>query len=163
MTAPDAAPALTHIDAQGNARMVDVGQKPDTDRLAIAVGAISLSPAALTAITTGRVKKGDVLQIAQIAGIQAAKRASDLIPLCHPLPLDRVELRLWPEGGEIRVEATVGTRWRTGVEMEALTAVSAACLTVYDMVKAIDRGMCIHGIRLIEKRGGRSGTWTAPG
>ena len=150
---------LTHITPEGDARMVDVGDKPDTDRLAVAEGFVSLSAEALSAITDQRVKKGDVLSIAQLAGIQAAKRTSDLVPLCHPLPIDGVDVTVAPVGGRIRVQARVRTRWRTGVEMEALTAVSAACLTVYDMVKAIDRGMQIEGVRLLEKRGGRSGHW----
>ncbi len=154
---------LTHITEQGDARMVDVGGKPDTDRLAIAEGFVSMSPGALDAITTQRVKKGDVLAIAQLAGIQAAKRTADLVPLCHPLPIDGVEVDVAVVDGRIRVRATVRTRWRTGVEMEALTAVSAACLTVYDMVKAIDRGMRIDGVRLLEKAGGRSGHWSADG
>lgn len=150
---------LTHITPEGDARMVDVGDKPDTDRLAVAEGFVSLSAEALSAITDQRVKKGDVLSIAQLAGIQAAKRTSDLVPLCHPLPIDGVDVTVAPVAGRIRVQARVRTRWRTGVEMEALTAVSAACLTVYDMVKAIDRGMQIEGVRLLEKRGGRSGHW----
>ena len=154
-------PALTHITPEGDARMVDVADKPDTDRLAVAEGFVSLSPEALSAITEQRVKKGDVLFIAQLAGIQAAKRTADLVPLCHPLPIDGVEVTVAPDAGRVRVEASVRTRWRTGVEMEALTAVSAACLTVYDMVKAIDRGMRIEGVRLLEKRGGRSGDWRA--
>ncbi|MEC8422974.1 MAG: cyclic pyranopterin monophosphate synthase MoaC [Myxococcota bacterium] len=152
---------LTHITPEGDARMVDVGGKPDTDRLAVAEGFVALSVEALSAITEQRVRKGDVLAIAQLAGIQAAKRTADLVPLCHPLPIDGVEVHVAPAGGRVRVEATVRTRWRTGVEMEALTAVSAACLTVYDMVKAIDRGMRIEGVRLLEKRGGRSGDWRA--
>ena len=152
---------LTHITPEGDARMVDVGDKPDTDRLAVAEGFVSLSADALAAITEQRVKKGDVLSIAQLAGIQAAKRTADLVPLCHPLPIDGVDVTVTPVEGRVRVEARVRTRWRTGVEMEALTAVSAACLTVYDMVKAIDRGMRIEGLRLLEKRGGRSGDWRA--
>ena len=152
---------LTHITPEGDARMVDVGDKPDTDRLAVAEGFVSLSADALAAITEQRVKKGDVLSIAQLAGIQAAKRTADLVPLCHPLPIDGVDVTVTPVEGRVRVEARVRTRWRTGVEMEALTAVSAACLTVYDMVKAIDRGMRIEGVRLLEKRGGRSGDWRA--
>ncbi len=154
-------PRLTHITEQGDARMVDVGGKPDTDRLAVAEGWVTLSPEALSAITEQRVKKGDVLAIAQLAGIQAAKRTADLIPLCHPLPIDGVEVDVQAVDGRVRVRATVRTRWRTGVEMEALTAVSAACLTVYDMVKAIDRGMTLSGVRLLEKAGGRSGHWVA--
>ncbi|MFT4979672.1 MAG: cyclic pyranopterin phosphate synthase [Myxococcota bacterium] len=154
---------LTHLDADGNARMVDVGGKPDTDRRATAEGYVHLSDAALQAVVAGTVKKGDVLMIAQLAGIQGAKRAADLIPLCHPLPIDSVTVHLeaQPEDGAIRIEATVKTRWRTGVEMEALAAVSAAALTVYDMLKAIDRGMWIGGVRLLEKHGGRSGSWIA--
>jgi cyclic pyranopterin phosphate synthase len=152
---------LTHIDAQGNARMVDVGEKPLTERWAIAEGWVALHPEALSAITEGRVKKGDVLAIAQLAGIQGAKRTSDLIPLCHPLPIDAVELSLEPVGGRIHIRAQVKAHWRTGVEMEALTAVSAAALTVYDMVKAIDKGVRIEGVRLLEKHGGRSGSYRA--
>lgn len=158
-----APPQLTHIRPDGTPRMVDVSGKPDTDRLAVAEGRVTMSPDALAAITTGRVKKGDVLLIAQLAGIQAAAKAADLIPLCHPLPIDGVEVEIDPEAGAIRVQATVRTRWRTGVEMEALAAVTGACLTIYDMVKAIDRGMRIEGVRLLEKRGGRSGRWVAEG
>lgn len=154
--------SLTHIDEQGRPRMVDVSQKADTDRLAVAEGRVLMSPAALSAITEQRVKKGDVLQIARLAGIQGAKRASEMIPLCHPLPIDGVEVDVVVDSDHsVRVVASVRTRWRTGVEMEALTAVSAAALTVYDMVKAIDRGMRIEGVRLLEKRGGRSGDWRA--
>ena len=154
-------PTLTHIDPAGNPRMVDVSGKPDTERKAVAEGWVRLSPTALEAITAGRTKKGDVLMVAQLAGIQSAGRTADLIPLCHPLPIDAVSVTVEPRDGAIRVEATVKTRWRTGVEMEALTAVSGACLTVYDMVKAIDRGMRIEGIRLLSKEGGRSGPWRA--
>ncbi|MCB9779439.1 MAG: cyclic pyranopterin monophosphate synthase MoaC [Alphaproteobacteria bacterium] len=152
---------LTHLDADGNPRMVDVGAKADSDRMARAEGFVRLSPDALATILEGRSKKGDVLQIARLAGIQAAKRTADLIPLCHPLPIDGVEVDVAPLDGRIRVVATVRTRWRTGVEMEALTCVTAACLTVYDMVKAIDRGMQIQDIRLLEKHGGRSGSFVA--
>jgi len=154
---------LTHLDPEGNARMVDVGAKPDTDRRAVAEGFVHLSARALRAITDGAVEKGDVLLIAQIAGIQGAKRTAELIPLCHPLPVDSVTVHLepQPEDQVIRIEAEVKTRWRTGVEMEALCAVNAAALTVYDMVKAIDRGMWIGGVRLLEKHGGRSGSWVA--
>lgn len=152
---------LTHIDPQGNPQMVDVSGKPDTQRLAVAEGWIRMSPHAFEAITSGRIKKGDVLMVAQLAGIQAAGRTADLIPLCHPLPIDAVRVQAEPREGGIHVRATVKTRWRTGVEMEALTAVSGACLTIYDMVKAIDRGMCIEGIRLLQKDGGRSGPWRA--
>ncbi|MBL8615492.1 MAG: cyclic pyranopterin monophosphate synthase MoaC [Deltaproteobacteria bacterium] len=157
----DDRPTLTHLDGAGAPRMVDVGDKADTDRLAVAEGWLRLGPAARAALTPGANQKGDVLGIARLAGIQGAKRASDLIPLCHPLPLDAVgvAVELRPDG--IWVEARVRTRWRTGVEMEALTAVSAALLCAYDMLKAVDRGLRIDGVRLLEKRGGRSGTWTA--
>ena len=152
---------LTHIDEQGNARMVDVGGKPLTDRVAIAEGWVELSPEAYEAITSGRIKKGDVLSIAQLAGIQGAKRTADLIPLCHPLPLDGVEVEVQPTEGRVHIRARAHARWKTGVEMEALTAVSAAALTVYDMVKAIDKGVRIEGIRLLEKHGGRTGSYCA--
>ena len=141
--------------------MVDVGAKSLTDRCAVAEGWVRLSKEAFEAITDGRVKKGDVLSIAQLAGIQGAKRTADLIPLCHPLPIDGVEVALRPVGDRIHIRAEVKAHWRTGVEMEALTAVTAAALTVYDMVKAIDKGVQIEGIRLLEKRGGRSGTYRA--
>ena len=152
---------LTHIDDQGNARMVDVGSKALTDRRAVAEGWVDLSAEAYAAITSGRVKKGDVLAIAQLAGIQGAKRTADLIPLCHPLPLDGVEVEVEATAGRIRICAQAHAHWKTGVEMEALTAVSAAALTVYDMVKAIDKGVRIGGIRLLEKHGGRSGSYRA--
>ncbi len=151
---------LTHMDPEGNARMVDVGGKRITAREAVAEGRIRMTPAARSAIVEQRVKKGDVLAVAQLAGIQAAKRTSDLVPLCHPLPLTSVAVQLQPQDDDaVHVRATVRCNWYTGVEMEALTAASAALLTVYDMVKAIDRGMVIEGVRLLEKRGGRSGEW----
>ena len=150
---------LTHLDGQGNARMVDVGDKAITTRVAVAEGHIQVSANALSQVTARTAKKGDVLAIAQLAGIQAAKRASDLIPLCHPLPLSSVNVDCAVENNRIRVRATVRADWRTGVEMEALTAVTAALLTVYDMLKAVDRGMELGEIRLMEKRGGRSGDW----
>lgn len=153
---------ITHIDERGHPRMVDVGDKPDTVREAIAVGEVHLSPDAYAAVTTGRVEKGDVLQVARLAGIEGAKRTADLVPLCHPIPIDAVEVEVEARDGAIHVRSRVRTRWRTGVEMEALTAVTAAALAVYDMVKAIDRGMRIEGVRLIEKTGGRSGHWKAP-
>jgi cyclic pyranopterin monophosphate synthase len=139
-----------------------VGAKPDTDRQAIAAGCIRMLPDTLARIRAGDHRKGDVLGIARIAGIMAAKRTADLIPLCHPLALTRVELDLWPEADPpgVQVRATVATRGPTGVEMEALTAVQVALLTVYDMCKAVDRGMCIEEVRLIEKSGGKSGRWT---
>ncbi|MCB9760170.1 MAG: cyclic pyranopterin monophosphate synthase MoaC [Alphaproteobacteria bacterium] len=155
---------LTHLDPDGNARMVDVSDKDITAREAIAEGWIALSPAAFMAITEGRVKKGDVLAVAQLAGIAAAKRTPELVPLCHPIPLTGVKVMLEPcEGSRVRAWARVRSTWRTGVEMEALTCVTAALLTVYDMVKAIDKGPEIGPVRLIEKRGGRSGTWVRSG
>ena len=152
---------LTHIDADGAARMVDVGGKPATRREAVATGRILLSAAAATAIATGATRKGDVLAVARVAGIMAAKRTSDLIPLCHPLPLSKVEIALTVGETAITATATAATDGPTGVEMEALTAVSVALLTIYDMAKAIDRGMTIEGVTLLSKSGGRSGTWSA--
>lgn len=150
---------LTHIDSNGNARMVDVSPKEVTERVAVAQGWIRLSPAAHEAVAMRTAKKGDVLTVAQIAGIQGAKRTSDLIPLCHPLPLTGVKVELELEPGRVVVRARVKTTGRTGVEMEALTAVSSALLTVYDMLKAVDKSMEIGGIVLLEKRGGRSGDY----
>jgi len=150
---------LTHFDDAGAARMVEVGAKPETARTAIASGAIEMARATAAAVRAGRIGKGDVLGIARLAGIQAAKRAADWIPLCHPLRLTGVELELAVRGRSVAITATVRAFDRSGVEMEALAAVSAAALTVYDMCKAIDRGMVISGIRLEEKRGGKSGTW----
>jgi len=152
---------LTHIDAKGAAHMVDVSAKEETTRQAIATGDIDLSEEAAAAIRDGGAQKGDVLAVARVAGIMAAKRASDIIPLCHPLPLSKVAIGLDLVGNSITATATVRTKGQTGVEMEALTAVSAALLTIYDMVKAIDKGMIIRDIRLIEKTGGKSGTWHA--
>ena len=154
---------LTHLDESGAARMVDVGEKAVTARTAVAQGHIRLSTQALAAILEGAAKKGDVLATARIAGIMAAKRTSDLIPLCHPLPLSSVSVDLAPGDGRITATATARTTGRTGVEMEALTAVSVALLTLYDMAKALDRGMVIEGVRLLEKRGGKSGDWRAGG
>jgi cyclic pyranopterin monophosphate synthase len=155
---------LTHFDEEGRARMVDVGEKPSTKRRAVATGEVRMKPETLRLIEAGEAGKGDVLGVAEIAGILAAKRTSGLIPLCHPLPLTSVKLSLIPdaENNRVRIEATVETLGQTGVEMEALTAVSVAALTVYDMVKAVDRGMVIGEIRVEEKRGGRSGDWTRP-
>ena len=152
---------LTHTDEHGNARMVGVGQKPMTERCAVAEGWILMGPDACAAVRERSAKKGDVLAVAQLAGIQAAKRTSDLIPLCHPLPITsvRVDLALDEERVGVRAVATVAAHWRTGVEMEALTCVQAALLTVYDMLKAVDRSMSIEGVRLLEKRGGSSGDW----
>jgi len=151
---------LSHIDASGNARMVEVSDKRVTAREAVAEGIITMSAEAVAIIRERRAAKGDVLLVAQIAGIQAAKRTGDLIPLCHPLPLSGVDVHfeLLPDG--VRCEATARTMDRTGVEMEAMTAVSVALLTVYDMIKAVDRGMTLGGVRLLRKSGGRSGTWT---
>ena len=153
---------LTHLDAAGAARMVDVGHKDATAREATATGRIVMTDQAAAAIRDGAVKKGDVLAVARVAGIMAAKRTSDLIPLCHPLPLTRVTLDLIVGDDGVTATAIVATDGKTGVEMEALTAVSVALLTVYDMAKAIDKGMIITGIRLLEKRGGKSGDWATP-
>ncbi len=152
---------LTHLDAAGAARMVDVSAKPATARSAVAEGFIRVGADALAAIRAGAVAKGDVLAVARIAGIMAAKRTAELIPLCHPLPISGVELDLGVETGGIRATATVRTTHATGVEMEALTAVSLALLAIYDMAKALDRGMVIEGVRLLAKHGGRSGDWVA--
>ena len=151
---------LTHFNDAGAAHMVEVGAKPETAREAIASGAITMAAETAETIAAGRIGKGDVLGIARIAGIQAAKRASDLIPLCHPLRLTGVDVDLRVEKTAVRITATVRAFDRSGVEMEALAAVTAAALTVYDMCKAIDRRMVISEIRLDEKRGGKSGTWT---
>lgn len=153
---------LTHVDAAGAARMVDVGGKTPTAREAVATGRITMSPDAARAIAEGSAKKGDVIAVARVAGIMAAKRTSDLIPLCHPLPLTKVTLDLDVDTSGVTATATVATDGKTGVEMEALTAVSVALLTVYDMAKAIDKAMVIDGVRLLEKRGGKSGDWSAP-
>lgn len=150
---------LTHIDSDGAAHMVDVGAKPDTHRVAIASGRISMSPEALAAILKGDAPKGDVLGTARLAGILAAKRTSDLIPLCHPLGLDAVNVEFEFSEGAVVASATASLTGKTGVEMEAMVAVSTALLTVYDMAKAIDKGMVIGEVRLIEKRGGKSGHW----
>jgi len=150
---------LTHLDEEGRAHMVDVGDKPDTQRTAIARGEVHMLAATFDLIRQGQVKKGDVLTVAQIAGITAAKRTSDLIPLCHPLPLTKIEVDLALDESlpGIVITATVSTTGKTGVEMEALTAVSVAALTVYDMAKAAEKTMRIQNIRLVEKHGGRSG------
>ena len=153
---------LTHVDAAGAARMVDVGGKTPTAREAVATGRITMSAEAARAIAEGSAKKGDVIAVARVAGIMAAKRTSDLIPLCHPLPLTKITLDLDVDDTGVTATATVATDGKTGVEMEALTAVGVALLTVYDMAKAIDKAMVIDGIRLLEKRGGKSGDWSAP-
>ena len=155
---------LTHIDENGRADMVDVGAKPDSVRLAIAEGAVYMQPETLRLICEGMLKKGDVLTVARIAGIMAAKRTSELIPLCHPIPLNKisVDLAIDEAANAVRITATARTTGKTGVEMEALTAVSVAGLTIYDMAKAVDRAMRIGDIRLIEKRGGVHGDYVAP-
>ena len=153
--------SLTHLDDHGAARMVDVSAKAATRREAVAEGFIAIAAPALAAIRTQAVAKGDVIAVARIAGIMAAKRTADLIPLCHPLPIDAVTLDLAIEATGIRATATVATTHGTGVEMEALTAVTIALLTVYDMAKAMDRGMTISAVRLLKKSGGRSGEWVA--
>jgi cyclic pyranopterin phosphate synthase len=152
-------PELTHLDKAGRARMVDVGAKPDSERMAIARGEVHMQRATLDLIRSKALKKGDVLTVAQIAGISAAKRASELIPLCHPLPLTHVEVNLTLDDDlpGVQIAAAVRTVGKTGVEMEALAAVAVAALTVYDMAKAAERTMRIQNIRLVEKRGGRSG------
>jgi cyclic pyranopterin phosphate synthase len=152
---------LTHLDDEGSAHMVDVSAKASTTREATAAGRIAMSAEALAAIRAGTVKKGDVLAVARVAGIMAAKKTADLIPLCHPLPISGVSLDLGFEDQAIRATATVRTTHSTGVEMEALTAVSVALLTIYDMAKALDRGMAIGEVRLLAKSGGRSGDWRA--
>jgi cyclic pyranopterin phosphate synthase len=155
---------LSHFDATGQAHMVDVGAKPETERIARAAGRIRMQPATLALIRDGSAKKGDVLGIARIAAIQAAKRTGELIPLCHPIPLTRVavEFSLDETENAVDCEVTAQTVGRTGVEMEAMTAASVALLTIYDMCKAADRGMAIERVRLIEKAGGKSGHWVAP-
>jgi len=152
---------LTHLDEHGAARMVDVGGKAETHRVAIASGRIRMNAAARAAIAAGTVPKGDVIATARIAAIMAAKRTGDLIPLCHPLGLEAVAIDFTLQDDGVTATATASLTGRTGVEMEAMTAVSIALLTIYDMAKAIDKGMVIETVRLIEKRGGKSGTWRA--
>ena len=151
---------LTHIDETGRANMVDVSDKAVTSREALAEGFVAMAPETLALALSGDAKKGDVRATAEIAGIMAAKKTSDLIPLCHPLALTKVEVRVEPGEGGLGVTARVRTSGQTGVEMEALTAVSVACLTIYDMLKAADKAMTLGPIRLMEKSGGKSGTWT---
>jgi cyclic pyranopterin phosphate synthase len=162
MTGPGKSP-LTHFDAAGAAHMVDVSDKAVTDRVAVAEGLVRMTAATLALITDGRTKKGDVLSVARLAGVMAAKRTADLIPLCHPLPVTKVAVDLTPDPDlpGVRISATVKTSGQTGVEMEALTAVSVAALTVYDMVKAVEKSMVIEGIRLVLKDGGKSGRYEA--
>ena len=154
---------LTHLDENGRADMVDVGSKPDSERIAVATGQVKMLPETLALIEQGALKKGDVLTVARIAGIMAAKRTSELIPLCHPIPLNKitVDITLKKELSVVEITATARTTGKTGVEMEALTAVSVAALTIYDMAKAVDREMKIEGIRLLEKRGGIHGDYVA--
>ncbi|MCW5609837.1 MAG: cyclic pyranopterin monophosphate synthase MoaC [Rubrivivax sp.] len=156
---------LTHFDTAGQAHMVDVAAKDVTHRVAVAAGRIRMLPATLALVREGQAKKGDVIGIARIAAIQGAKRTADLVPLCHPLPITRVavDFEVDDAASELRCTATVETLGRTGVEMEALTAVQVGLLTVYDMLKAADRGMVMTDIRLLEKRGGKSGAWVAAG
>ena len=155
--------ALTHFDAQGHAHMVDVSDKDTTDRVAVAAAYVKMQRETFDIISEGRAKKGDVAGVARLAGIMGAKRTSDLIPLCHPLPITKVSVDLDPDPDlpGLRVRATVKTKGQTGVEMEALTAASTAALTVYDMVKAVDRGMEIGGLRVLHKSGGKSGRYDA--
>ncbi|TYB90301.1 cyclic pyranopterin monophosphate synthase MoaC [Oceaniovalibus sp. ACAM 378] len=155
--------ALTHFDGAGNAHMVDVSDKDTTARIATAIGHVKMTPQTLAIITEGRAKKGDALGVARLAGIMGAKKTADLIPLCHPLPITKVTVDLEPDAAlpGIRVTATVKTTGQTGVEMEALTAVSTACLTLFDMVKAVEKTMEIGGIRVTLKDGGKSGRFTA--
>jgi cyclic pyranopterin phosphate synthase len=155
--------SLTHLDSQGAARMVDVGGKPETARSATASGRIRMSAEALTAVREGSGPKGDVLAAARIAGIMAAKKTGELIPLCHPLSLDAVSVAFAFEEEGVRATATASLTGKTGVEMEAMTATCVALLTIYDMAKAIDKGMVIEDVRLLEKTGGKSGAWRAPG
>jgi cyclic pyranopterin phosphate synthase len=155
---------LSHLDASGNARMVDVGHKPDTERVAVAAGEVHMLPATLALIRAGQIKKGDVLTVAQLAGVMAAKRTSDLIPLCHPLALTHIDVRCELDDSlpGVSIRATVRTSGKTGVEMEALTAVTVAALTVYDMAKAAEKTMTITRVRLLEKHGGLSGDVVNP-
>jgi cyclic pyranopterin phosphate synthase len=162
---PSSASALTHLDARGRVRMVDVGAKAITRREAVARGAVKMAPATLDAILGGRLKKGEALAAARLAGIMAAKKTAELIPLCHQIPLQVVEVEFTPdhEHSTLSIEARAVTDAQTGVEMEAMTAVSVAALTIYDMAKAIDRAMVIEAVRLVAKSGGRSGDFTRPG
>lgn len=152
---------LTHLDESGNARMVDVGAKPDTERVAVARGEVHIGPDTLALVRDGKAAKGDVLAVARVAGIMAAKKTSELIPLCHPIMLTSVKVDFSFHNWGIQIEACTKTTGPTGVEMEALTAVSIAALTIYDMLKAVERGASIEGIRLIRKEGGKSGTWSS--
>ena len=152
---------LPHLNERGEAHMVDIGSKADSHRVAVAEGRIRMTRSALEALQQGNLEKGDALGTARVAGVMAAKRTSDLVPLCHPLSLTHIDVKLTPvtDDAAVHCEVTAATNGSTGVEMEALTAVQVALLTVYDMCKAMDRGMCIEGVRLTHKRGGRSGEW----
>lgn len=154
---------LTHIDSSGKVRMVDVGSKPATRRTAVAEGRIRMEPSTLEAIQAGRVEKGEALAVARVAAIEGVKRTASLIPLCHPIPIDSVDVDIDPDETlpGLRIRVQVSSEWRTGVEMEAMTGVSVGLLAVYDMCKALDRGMELGPVRLLEKHGGRSGSWTA--
>lgn len=152
---------LTHFDGEGRAHMVDVSDKEVTSRVAVAEGFVRMAPETLAIVTEGRAKKGDVAGVARLAGIMGAKKTADLIPLCHPLPVTKVAVEIEPVQDGMRVEATVKTTGQTGVEMEALTAVTTACLTIYDMVKAVEKSMRIEGVRLVLKEGGKSGRYEA--
>lgn len=156
---------LTHVDAEGRIRMVNIGEKAITHRVCVARSEVHMAKETLARISEGSIPKGDVLATARLAGIQAAKRTDEWIPLAHPLPLDAVDVFLTPdpEGARVLVEARAETHWRTGVEMEAMVAATAAGLTVYDMCKAVDRNITLEATRLIHKQGGKSGTWTRPG
>src|SRR5262245_12524687 len=154
---------LTHLDGDGRARMVDVSEKPATHRRALAEGFVRVAPATLRLLVSGKLAKGDAFAVARLAGVQAGKRASEWIPLCHPVRLDDLRVDVEPAGrARVRIEAEARALDRTGVEMEALVAVSAAALALYDMVKAVDRGAEVEGVRLLEKEGGRSGRWVRP-
>lgn len=153
---------LSHLDEQGRVRMVDVSAKPPTPREAVAAGLVTMSRETRDLALSGGVKKGDVVAVAEIAGVMAAKKTADLIPLCHPLALSKAEVRVTAAAAGLEVTARVATTGPTGVEMEALTAVTVACLTLYDMLKAVERGMTIEAVRLIEKTGGASGEWRRP-
>jgi len=153
---------LSHIGEDGRARMVDVSDKAATAREAVAEGFVRMSPATLALAVAGEGQKGDVRAVAEVAGVMAAKRTAELIPMCHPLALSKVEVKVAPGDGGLAVTARVKTTGPTGVEMEALTAVSVACLTLYDMLKAAEKGMVIEGVRLVSKTGGKSGDWQAP-
>ena len=157
-----AEPEFTHINESGEVHMVDVGGKDVTDRVAIADGFVSMSSELAARFASGDLPKGDVAAVARVAGIAGAKKTADLIPLCHPIPLTGVEVTLEPGGHGVRITATVSTTGQTGVEMEAMTAVSTAALTIYDMVKGVERGVTIESVRLLKKTGGRSGEWVRP-